>query len=332
MDPTVSRTAPRISWDSVDRYLSGETTPPEGELVRARLEKLPELEGLLHNPRSYLDSAHGGAPSGDAGWEALQARIAGAEHPGAESARQPWGRALWRSGIGTAFVGIVAIAGWLIGRAQPAQMTPVSMTTYSTSSGERGVIDLPDGTRVVLSVASRIRIPTNFSAANRTVHLTGEALFTVAHTERAPFTVVAGPSTTRVLGTTFVVRHYEGDTSATVVVRDGKVAVQSTVLTAAQQVVVGWRGIGAVRSADSTGLSVETGVLTLDNVALKDAIPALNRWYGADVRFGDPGLASRRITSTFPAGAIGELASILGYTFEDIGVVRNGRVLTLYRR
>ena len=43
---------------------------------------------------------------------------------------------------------------------------------------------------------------------NHTVRLIGAGLFTVSHHDGAPFTVIAGATVARVLGTSFVVRRY----------------------------------------------------------------------------------------------------------------------------
>jgi transmembrane sensor len=166
---------------------------------------------------------------------------------------------------------------------------------------------------------------------NRTLRLSGEALFTVAHHEGKPFTVIAGPSTTRVLGTQFTVRHYTTDTAALVAVRNGKVAVQSTVLTGAQQVVVTPRAVGPIQRADRAAFSFATGILTLNSVPLSEAIVELDRWYDADIRLGDARLATWRLSGEYAAGSLADLTEFLEGTF-NVRVVRAGRVLTLYPR
>jgi ferric-dicitrate binding protein FerR (iron transport regulator) len=205
------------------------------------------------------------------------------------------------------------------------------MSTYATGKGELATITLPDGSTIVLNVASRLQVPTNYAAGNRTVYLAGEALFTVSHRRGAPFTVIAGPSTTRVLGTSFLVRHYATDTAATVAVRDGKVAVQSTVLTGAQQVSVGAHGIGLIRPATAMQFSFASGMLMIDDMTLPAAIPELNRWYNADIRLGDSTLTTRKVFGSFKSGSLTDLSAILDMMF-NVRVVRDGHTLTLYPR
>jgi ferric-dicitrate binding protein FerR (iron transport regulator) len=179
-----------------------------------------------------------------------------------------------------------------------------------------------------------LQVPADFAAGDRTVQLTGEALFTVAHHQGAPFTVIAGATTTRVLGTSFVVRRYATDTAATIAVREGKVmvgmaAMPSTVVTAAKQVSAGPHRIGRVRTAEAANFNFAQGVLTLNDVPLPNAIVELNRWYDTDIRLGDAQLATKGVTGDFAAGSLADLAELLEGSF-NMRVVRVGRVLTLY--
>jgi transmembrane sensor len=214
-------------------------------------------------------------------------------------------------------------------RFQSRPLNSLATSSYATGNGERATITLADGSTVVLNVASQLQVPADFAAGNRTVRLQGEALFTVAHHRGAPFTVIAGPSTTRVLGTSFVVRHYSSDSVATVAVRNGKVAVQSNVLAANQQIEVDMHGPGHIQPANPDQFSFAFGMLTLDNVPLAQAIPELNRWYDADIRLGDSALATQRVIGGFKAGSLTDLAGILELTF-NVRVVRDGQTLTLY--
>ncbi len=204
-------------------------------------------------------------------------------------------------------------------------------STYATGTGERASIVLSDGSVVLLSVASRLEVPLDYAAGNRTVHLNGEALFNVTHHEGAPFTVVAGRSTTRVLGTSFAVRYYATDTAATVAVREGRVAIGSDVLTAGQAISVNDFGATSRYNATVRRFAFARGVMELEYRVFPDAIPELNRWYNADIRLGDTALLTQKIVGVFEAGSITDLISILELTF-NVHVVRDGRILTLYQR
>ncbi len=244
-------------------------------------------------------------------------------------------RAAWYAmvpALGLAVMLVLGITTWLspdgLFRSRSANS---QASIYTTGNGERASITLPDGSRVTLHVASRLEIPADYAYGNRTVRLDGAAMFLVTHNVGTPFTVVAGPSTTRVLGTSFLVRHYATDTAATVAVRDGRVSVGSVILAASQQATVTMENAPRVTKANPEQFNFARGVLTLNGVPLRDAVPDLRRWYDADIRIGDPSLDVRRLTAEFTSGSIAELAEILEMAL-DIRVVRTGRILTLYPR
>ncbi len=202
---------------------------------------------------------------------------------------------------------------------------------YMTAPGERATVRLPDGSMVVLNVGSRLEVPAHYGQRHRKVRLDGEGLFTVVPQSRIPFTVTAGPSTTRVLGTTFSVRHYATDTTALIAVRDGKVAVDSTIVSAAQQLVVGRYSTGHVQAANPNVFAFAAGRLVLERMSLTAAIAELNRWYDAEIRFADPTIGHSLIEGSFIDGSPADLSEQLSWSL-GFRVVRDGRVLTLYRR
>jgi transmembrane sensor len=235
-------------------------------------------------------------------------------------------------GMATAVIGVLGVfIGWHSGIQHRFQQPFRSMSTYATTNGQRATITLLDGTTVVLGVASRLDVPDDFATGNHQVALTGEALFTVLHHAGTPFTVVASGTQTRVLGTSFVVRHYPRDTVTTVAVRDGKVLVDSAVVTAQYLAEVGSHRTLALRRADPSVFSFATGVLTLNVVPLPDAIPDLDRWFDVDIRLGDPALARKRIDGRFTTGSVAELIKLFEMAY-DVRVVRTGRVITLLSR
>ena len=228
---------------------------------------------------------------------------------------------------------LVGVVGMLIGsmvqRRQALDMPSNGASKYATRNSERANIILPDGSTVALGVASQLDVPTDYASGNRTVHLRGEALFTVTHHYRAPFVVVAGSTSARVLGTSFMVRHYATDTTTLVAVREGRVIVGGKTLAAAQAVNVGSQGRMLFQPAATSQFDFAIGVLKLDSMPLSQAIVELDRWYAVDIRLGDPSLARVAIEGKFAAGSLSDLKSILTVML-NARIVRDGRVLTLY--
>jgi ferric-dicitrate binding protein FerR (iron transport regulator) len=230
---------------------------------------------------------------------------------------------------------IVVVLGIFLGRHTQSSSFATRADTapliYTTGKGQRANITLSDGSTVVLSVDSRLEVPVDYSRGHRALRLTGEALFSVVHRPKSAFTVMSGNVTTHVLGTSFVVRHYPSDTSTMVAVRDGKVGVRTLVLAAGQQSDVRETGIPQVRTADPARFTFATGVLTLEDMPLRDAAVELSRWYDLDIRLGDSTLATQTVWGGFAAGAQSDMIAMFERVM-NLRVVRDGRAVTLFSR
>lgn len=87
----------------------------------------------------------------------------------------------------------------------------------ATRNGEIRRITLPDSSKVLLNAGSVIIFPEKFNKSERSVFLSGEAIFEVVHSEIVPFTVNTSDLSIQVHGTTFNVNSYpeSGSTSTT---------------------------------------------------------------------------------------------------------------------
>jgi len=86
-------------------------------------------------------------------------------------------------------------------------------------------VSLEDGTVVTLKKNSRISYPVHFKSAVRETFLSGEAFFEVAKNPERPFFVYANGLITKVLGTSFVIKAFDGEPQVRVNVRTGSVSV-----------------------------------------------------------------------------------------------------------
>lgn len=207
--------------------------------------------------------------------------------------------------------------------------TPASsMVRSSTSSGQRANVVLPDGTMVTLNAQSQLDVPINFGSKDRIVYLRGEALFIASHRTGKPLTVVTESIYTKVLGTTFIVRRYPTDSVTLVAVQDGKVSVQSTVLTEGQEIAMNDRGKGNVYSAFSGRFTFADGILTLPWMSLGNAVKELERWAKVDIHIADPQLMKRRVQITVPDMSPTDLATFLN-TVLGVRVVHDENILTI---
>lgn len=70
------------------------------------------------------------------------------------------------------------------------------------------LVNLPDGSSVILKKGSMLSYPTAFDKISREVYLTGEGFFEIARNPEKPFYVHANQIITKVLGTSFNIRAY----------------------------------------------------------------------------------------------------------------------------
>jgi ferric-dicitrate binding protein FerR (iron transport regulator) len=214
---------------------------------------------------------------------------------------------------------------------QRADVSALRVATYTTGNGERAKVTLTDGTAVMLDVASRLEVPADYATGNQVVSLTGAAYFSVPHHGSAPFTVRTPDTDARVLGTTFVVRRYATDTMTTIAVRDGRVAVRSLVISGGQQAQVSRTRTGPASELAPEQFGFVTGLLTLKQMPMPQAVEELGRWYNADIRLGDTSVRSIPVNGQFGLGSLSDLSEILALTYH-LKVVRAGRTLTLYAK
>ena len=91
---------------------------------------------------------------------------------------------------------------------QAAVTESPKLCEVSTHNGEIREIILPDNSRITLNAGSVLIYPEKFSSTERTVFLSGEAIFEVTHNETLPFMVNTADLTIQVHGTTFNVNAY----------------------------------------------------------------------------------------------------------------------------
>lgn len=181
--------------------------------------------------------------------------------------------------------------------------------TMTTPKGGQYQLTLHEGTRVWLNSESSLRFPVRFSGNERTVFITGEVYFEVAHNETMPFRVNANGVDVKVLGTSFNINSYNNEKYITTTLLSGGVEIglrgEQAVLRPGQQALVGlsakentvWGKHGGHVDVPKPGISVIDHVNIDQIVAWKNGrfdfngadLPAvmrqLERWYDIEVRY-----------------------------------------------
>ncbi|SMC86147.1 FecR family protein [Pedobacter africanus] len=171
-----------------------------------------------------------------------------------------------------------------------ALVEPVKMATAMAENGKVVNLVLADGTTIWLNSGSTLTYPSKFTGNTRTVSLTGEAYFEVAHRKTQPFLIRTGQLTTTVLGTTFNVNAYKKQENISVSVLSGKVGVadagaKPVFLTPNLQVVYNRSGRSMkVKTVDaSTLIAWREGKLIFKGTALTEVLAAIERKYDVSI-------------------------------------------------
>ena len=194
--------------------------------------------------------------------------------------------------------------------------------------------------------ASVVRVPDTYGVAERALYLDGEAYFQVAHDSLHPFVVRVRNSDVRDVGTAFDVRAYADEQTTRIAVTRGQVAVRS-----APPAGTARRPDVALRAGDvgtldrAAGGSVQVrhvgnadgftdwtrGLLRLDDIALSEAVPQIERQYDLHIRLNGPTLAPRHITAAFTEDNVDDMMRGVAFLL-DARYERSGRLVTLTSR
>lgn len=182
------------------------------------------------------------------------------------------------------------------------QSAKTRMLTLSTPRGKDHQVTLSDGTSVWLNADSHLEFPESFVGKERRVRLQGEAYFEVAKDAAHPFIVETDYFSTTVLGTTFNLSAYAGQ-SANVVLIEGSVSVRANGQTESVQITPGTQATLSSTQSSFRITEVDTypytqwreGFFYFDDATLFEVMQALGRWYNVNIAFDDPAKMNIRL-------------------------------------
>ncbi len=189
------------------------------EKVQQWLAKNPATEELEQASKEYWDSINTvkDATMFDA-LKRVNAKI-GIHSPGKKTVRL---KVLSR--VAAVFILLAGISGiwfYLQHQSSPA------MVEISAAYGETKQVTLPDQTEVWLNAGSSLKYPSEFSQKLRSVHLTGEAFFSVTKNQSKPFVVETKNLAVKVLGTKFNLKAYPDEHQTIATLQEGKIEIQT---------------------------------------------------------------------------------------------------------
>src|SRR5216110_336374 len=276
------------------RFVEGECSPAEAAAIQAWIAAAPARGELLDELRAVWRLTGDVTRPWDVG--AARSRLLrarrGTAPPGAPTLQlhaqatdrplpRRWRTAtVWPARIAAAVALLVAGAALWSHRSPPAPPRE-----YATAPGQRAALTLPDGSRVLLSVGTRLLVPRDYGGVVCSVELEGEAYFVVRHDPARPFLVRTAHGTTEDLGTEFDVRAYREERSLQVVVAAGRVALRRAGGGGPDSLLLRPRDRGVIDAAGtvtiSSGVSLQhylgwiRGTLQFDDASLDSVLAQL---------------------------------------------------------
>jgi len=206
---------------------------------------------------------------------------------------------------------------------------------YETRVGERRTVRLADQSLVTLNTQSAIAI--SFEGAVRRVQLLrGEAYFKVQRDPGRPFIVDGQETTTRAIGTEFVVRNQLRSDRVTVI--EGVVEVTSSKdrgptarLTAGDTIATQEGRLGEARTVDLTTASAWLrGLLIVDGVPMAQVIDEVRRYHPGTILLLNRDLGEMRVTGTYKLEEPSKILFHLAKTFPFKSISLTDRVVVLF--
>lgn len=183
--------------------------------------------------------------------------------------------------------------------------TSLAWVEKTTKNGQRATFELMDGSKVHLNAGSTLSFPEDFEGDIREVHLVGEAFFEVKRDTKKPFIVKSGNIETTVLGTSFNIKSYKNEPDQ-VTVATGKVKVSSTsngltdaVFLEPQQQAIFDQSLEKKNVDLEPYLAWRDKVLHFDRLALSEAVPILERWYGVSISIENEDVLKCKISGKY---------------------------------
>lgn len=215
-------------------------------------------------------------------------------------------RKIWISVISVAAILFIVFAVDLYFTDQK-HLNKSSVISRFSSVKENRLIQLPDGSTVIVSPGSKLNYPSSFDGlAKREVYLDGQAYFDVKHNPLKPFIIYTGKLKTIVLGTAFEINAWSDESEIRVTVSRGKVKVEDennrtlSIITPNHQItynLLNEKSIQKVVNAPEY-LAWKDHDLLLSDVTIAEASALLEDRSQVKILIRDDHLKSKRFTTT----------------------------------
>lgn len=192
----------------------------------------------------------------------------------------------------------------------------------SAEKGQRASVTLPDGTKVWLNSHTELRYKSDYGVKERNVFLNGEAYFEVSKDKEHRFVVNAGEMAVEALGTAFNVKAYNEDPDFVATLFEGSIKAgtgddNNVILTPDQHVSLN-------RKSKSLTVGISENVLyarmwrnnelAFEKEKLDDIAVLLNRMYNVQLKFKSDKLRQYRFSGVIKNNSLDNVIEIISLT------------------
>ncbi|MDR0699639.1 MAG: FecR domain-containing protein [Tannerella sp.] len=177
------------------------------------------------------------------------------------------------------------------------------MQSLYVPAGQRVSLTLADGTVVWLNARTKLTYPSTFHRDERQVSLEGEAWFDVAKDTKKPFVISSGDMKIRVLGTSFNICHYPGETSACVSLVEGSLQLyahendhKGVYLRPNDEATVAGRKISVTKIPNPQRFLWTKGIYSFENESIGNILKKLELYYDIKINVEDATILQWRYT------------------------------------
>jgi len=267
------------------KYIQGETTEEENQLLHQWMQESPENKKRLFAEKDIWDSYgfHSNLKNYEVNSELgiLKKRI------------EPKQNILQlKKYVQIAAILLVAFGlGWasrFVSFTSP-ENPEATLQEIFVPKGQVNQVFLADGTRIWINSETKLITPSVFATNERVVKLSGEAFFEVAKDQKRPFRVEVNGQQIEVLGTSFNVRAYDSSNEIETTLETGQIQLrigsQTTLLKPGEQSVFNKSENQLVISKvhPETFSSWKDGRYEFHNEDLIEVFKVVERWYDVDI-------------------------------------------------
>lgn len=173
--------------------------------------------------------------------------------------------------------------------------------------GTNATLKLHDGSEVRINAGSQLIYPEQFNTSSRKVYLDGEGYFKVSHNPLSPFTASSSAIEIEVLGTTFNLLAYSGDSQFETSLLEGKVKVkehgwslfkEELVLQPLERTVfdTSSESFDSIKAIKKSYITWQEGYINFESKPLKLIVKKLERHFNVEIQLENEQLAQEKIS------------------------------------